>query len=103
MLSENYQKISVDGRTLYFSTEELAAGVGSYDQWQVSIDPVVNLNSDGIIDAADMCIIVDNWGTDNQLFDVGPTPWGDGVVDVQDLIVLAEYLFEEIPPTEPVE
>jgi hypothetical protein len=28
-------------------------------------------------------------------------PWGDGIVDVQDLIVLAEHLFEEFPPVEP--
>jgi inhibitor of cysteine peptidase len=27
-------------------------------------------------------------------------PWGDGIVDVQDLIVLAEHLFEGIPPDE---
>jgi len=30
-------------------------------------------------------------------------PWGDGVVDVQDLIVLAEHLFEELLPAEKVE
>jgi hypothetical protein len=30
-------------------------------------------------------------------------PLGDGVVDVNDLIVLAEHLFEEFPPAEPVE
>jgi inhibitor of cysteine peptidase len=30
-------------------------------------------------------------------------PWGDGIVDVQDLIVLAEHLFEEYPPAESVE
>jgi len=30
-------------------------------------------------------------------------PWGDGIVDVQDLIVLAEHLFEEFPPVEPEE
>ena len=29
--------------------------------------------------------------------------WGDGIVDVQDLIVIAEHLFEEIPPVESVE
>jgi hypothetical protein len=34
------------------------------------------------------------------LCDIGPMPWGDGIVDVQDLIVLAEHLFEEIPPVE---
>jgi len=30
-----------------------------------------------------------------------PTPFGDGIVDVEDLIVLAEHLFEEIPPAVP--
>ena len=40
------------------------------------------------------------WGTDNSLCDIGPMPWGDGVVDVEDLIVLAEHLFEEFPPVQ---
>jgi hypothetical protein len=74
--------------------------VGSDDLWQVSIDPIVDLNGDGIVDSADMCIIVDNWGTNNSLCDIGPTPLGDGIVDVQDLIVLAEHLFEEVFPIE---
>jgi len=44
--------------------------------------------------------MVDHWGSDEQLCDIGPMPWGDGVVDVQDLIVLAEHLFEEVLPVE---
>ena len=36
--------------------------------------------------------MVDNWGTDNSLCDIGPMPWGDGIVDVQDLMVVAEYI-----------
>ena len=67
------------------------------DLWQAPIIPIVDLNSDGIVDSADMVIMVDNWGTDNSLCDIGPMPWGDGVVDVEDLIVLAEHLFEEVP------
>jgi hypothetical protein len=63
--------------------------------WQSSITPVVDLNSDGIVDSVDMCIIVDYWGTDDLLCDIGPMPWGDGIVDVQDLIILSEHLFEE--------
>jgi hypothetical protein len=39
--------------------------------------------------------MVDHWGESYSLCDIGPTPLGDGVVDVQDLIVLAEHLFEE--------
>jgi Tol biopolymer transport system component len=91
--------ISADGSTLYFASNR-NGGYGGNDLWQVSIDPVVDLNGDGIVDALDMCIIVDHWGTDEPLCDVGPMPWGDGVVDVQDLIVLAEHLFEEIPPAQ---
>ena len=94
--------ISVDGSTLYFGSNR-SGGSGKVDIWQVSILPVVDFNTDGIVDSADMCIMVDNWGTDEPLCDIGPMPWGDGIVDVQDLIVLAEHLFEEIPPAEPVE
>ncbi len=91
--------ISADGLVLFFESDR-PGGVGSDDLWQVSIEPLVDLNGDGIVDAADMCIIVDNWGTDEPLCDIGPMPWGDGIVDVQDLIVLAEHLFEEFPPVE---
>ena len=61
---------------------------------------IIDLNNDGIVDSTDMAIMVDHWGTDNSLRDIGPMPWGDGVVDVEDLIVLAEHLFEEFPPTQ---
>lgn len=91
--------ISADCSTLFFSSNR-PGGVGGSDLWQVSIDPVVDLNADGIVDAVDMCIMVDNWGTDDPLCDIGPMPWGDGIVDVQDLIVLAEHLFEEVLPVE---
>jgi len=92
-------EISLDGRTLYFPSNR-PGGSGDMDLWQVSIEPVVDFNGDGIVDAADMCIMVDYWGTDEPLCDIGPMPWGDGIVDFQDLIVLAEHLFEEIPPVE---
>ncbi|MFC1603897.1 hypothetical protein ACFL5F_02615 [Planctomycetota bacterium] len=87
--------ISPDGRQLYFIVVDHPDGFGGYDIWQASIDPVVDLNSDGIVDSSDMCIMVDYWGTDEPLCDIGPMPWGDGIVDVQDLIVLAEHLFED--------
>lgn len=91
--------LSADGSTLYFSSSPSVATMGS-TIWQAPILPVVDLNGDGIVDADDMVIIVDNWGTDNSLCDIGPMPWGDGVVDVEDLIVLAEHLFEEFPPAQ---
>ncbi|MHC4432632.1 MAG: hypothetical protein ACYTBS_12405 [Planctomycetota bacterium] len=95
---EGNPSISADGSTLYFASRG-SGGYGGNDLWQVSIDPVVDLNGDGIVDSADMCIIVDFWGTDETLCDIGPMPWGDGVVDVQDLIVLAEHLFEGLGDT----
>jgi hypothetical protein len=94
---------SPDGSTLYFHSEARPGGFGGWDLWQVSLNSIVDLNADGIVDAADMVIMVDHWGTDEPLCDIGPMPWGDGVVDVEDLIVLAEHLFEEFPPVEPIE
>jgi hypothetical protein len=89
--------ISPDGSMLYFCSERPGGFGGQYgDIYQAPIIPILDLNSDGFVDAADMCIIVDDWGTDEPLCDIGPMPWGDGVVDVQDLKVLAEHLFEEI-------
>ncbi len=54
---------------------------------------VVDFNGDGIVDCVDMCMMIDHWHTDEPLYDIAPPPFGDGVVDIQDLIVLAEYLF----------
>jgi hypothetical protein len=90
-------RFSADGSIMYFSSRAYG-GYGDADLFQVPVGPVVDLNSDGIVDASDMRIIVDNWGTDEPLCDIGPTPFGDGVVDVQDLIVLAKHLFEETTP-----
>ena len=64
---------------------------------------IVDFNGDGIVDADDICLMLDYWLTDELFYDIAPQPFGDGIVDIQDLILLAEHLFEEIPPTEPVE
>jgi hypothetical protein len=86
--------LSADGSTLYFLSSR-PGGFGGWDLWQVSITPIVDFNGDGIVDSVDMCMMVDYWGTDDPLYDIAPSPFGDGIVDVQDLIVLAEHLFEE--------
>jgi len=94
-------EVSPDGSVMYFdSGSNRPGGFSGENFWQVSIIPIVDLNADGIVNSTDMCIIVDHWGTDESLCDIGPMPWGDGIVDVQDLIVLAEHLFEEFPPVE---
>lgn len=84
--------LSADGSTLYFGSER-PGGSGHVDLWQVSIEPIVDLNSDLKVDLTDMHIIVDHWGQNYPLCDIGPTPLGDGIVDIQDLIMLAKYLY----------
>lgn len=59
-------------------------------------DVLVDFSADGIVDSADISMLLDHWGTNDHLYDIGPMPWGDGIVDIQDLIVLSEHLFEEI-------
>ena len=79
---------SPDGSIVYLCRGE----GGEWDLWQDKIIPIVDFNIDGIVDKADICIMVDHWGENYSLCDIGPTPFGDGVVDVQDLIVLSEHL-----------
>jgi hypothetical protein len=47
--------------------------------------------------------MLDYWLTNEPLYDIAPHPFGDGIVDIQDLILLVEHLFEEFPVVEPVE
>jgi len=87
--------LSGDGKTLYFFSGR-PGGTGAWDLLQAPIIPIVDFNRDGVVDNADMCIMVDCWGEDYSLCDIGPMPWGDGIVDVEDLIILAEHLFEDL-------
>jgi hypothetical protein len=95
LASQGYPNVSADGSTLFFRAS-LTDHRNGGDIWQAPIIPIFDFNGDGIVDAADMCVMVDYWGTDNSLCDIGPMPWGDGIVDVEDLIVLSNYLFEEV-------
>ena len=45
-----WPSISPDGSTLFFLSER-PGGLGGQDIWQVSIEPIVDLNGDGIVDA----------------------------------------------------
>jgi hypothetical protein len=87
--------LSYDKKILYFDSNR-QGGFGFYDIYEAPIIPIVDFNGDGVVDAVDMCIIVDYWSTDEALCDIGPTPWGDGAVDVEDIKVLAQHLFEEV-------
>ena len=93
--NEWFPSISRDSSTLYFFSDRPGPG-GETDIWQAPVIPIVDFNGDGIVDAADMCIMIDYWGTDESFCDIGPMPWGDGIIDVQDLIALSEHLFKEV-------
>ena len=96
IISDVSPVVSSDGRTLYFASYARIGNFGQWDLWQAPIMSIVDLNADGIVDAADMCIVVDNWGTDNSLCDIGPMPWGDCVVDEADVEILVKYWGQEI-------
>ena len=83
--------LSPDGSTLYFSSNR-HSNHKDFDIYQVPIIPIVDFNSDGIVDIGDLLRLIESWGQDDPAVDIGPTPFGDGIVDVQDLVVLTEYI-----------
>ncbi len=90
--------LSADGRTLYFSDWWIPrpGGIGRNDLWQAPILPVVDFNGDGQVNGRDVVIMTQCWGQDDPVCDIGPTPFGDGIVDEKDLFALAEYLEEAV-------
>ncbi len=86
--------ISADGSMFYFASAR-PGGQGAYDLWQAPILPMVDFDRDGKVALGDLTFLVESWGTDDPLCDVGPMPWGDGVVDEADLEVLMEHWGQE--------
>jgi hypothetical protein len=93
--AEYYLSFSTEDSTLYFCRSKDTLALANYDIWQVEVTPIVDLNNDGIVDAADFSIMIDYWHTDEPSYDIAPAPFGDGIVNIQDLVVLAENLFED--------
>ncbi len=86
---DNGPKVSADGSTISFFSFR-PGGFGGGDIWQIPILPAADFNADGKVDAADMALLLDNWAWDEPLCDIGPFPWGDGIVDGEDLKVFHE-------------
>jgi hypothetical protein len=93
-IQELAPRISPDGSKLYFFTNS----AGTWDNWQVSILPVIDLNGDGKVDLKDFRKLAQYWGQDEPSCDIAPLPNGDGIVDEKDLNLLAEYLLKELQP-----
>jgi hypothetical protein len=93
--NEGSAGVSADRRTLYF-TSDRSGGLGGYDLWETPILPVVDFNGDEKVDIADLLRLIESWGKDDPAVDVGPSPWGNGVVDANDLEVLMGYWGKEV-------
>ena len=97
---EAIPSLSANGSTLYFCSDR-PGGSGGMDLWQVTILSVVDFNADGKIDTDDLLILIGFWGQDEPLCDIGPTPVGDGIVDIKDLEVFMSYWEKENMPEIP--
>ncbi|MBN1362967.1 MAG: PD40 domain-containing protein [Sedimentisphaerales bacterium] len=88
----NWPIVSPDGSALYILRDP-NDDMSNYT-YKAPILPIVDFNADSNVDLDDLGLLIENWGTDNTLYDIGPYAWGDGVVDAQDLLVLAEYMVQ---------
>jgi len=91
---ERYPNISADGSTLFFRYSQSDFRIGG-DIYQALIIPIVDFNGDEFVDTSDLLIMIDHWGTDDSICDIGPMPWGDGIVDIYDLEVFMRYWDQE--------
>jgi hypothetical protein len=80
--------LAKDARVLYFGGFYMDLGS---DIWQAPIIPIVDFNSDGIVEIGDLLFLIQFWGQDDSTTDIGPAPWGDGIVDEADLEILMSY------------
>jgi len=87
--------ITASGLEMFIDSDR-QGGHGSLDIWRAPIIPVTDFSGDGAVDGRDVLVMTNSWGTDDSLCDIGPMPWGDGIVDVADLIVLAEYIGKDV-------
>jgi hypothetical protein len=90
-------RISPDGYNLYFCSERPGGFGGAYgDIWQAPILPVIDFTGDYRVDIEDLLILIEHWGQNEPAYDMGPMPWGDGVIDQADLEVLMSYWGQEV-------
>ena len=57
----------------------------------MAMNRVVDITGDGEINGDDIFEIAKHWLQDEQTTDIYPRPYGDGIVDIYDLAILARY------------
>jgi hypothetical protein len=83
----------VDGGQKIFFCSTRPGGTGI---WEMPVISIVDFNGDSMVDGKDVLVMTAHWGEDYSLCDIGPTLFGDGVVDVQDVSALARYIGKEV-------
>lgn len=58
--------------------------------------PPVDFNGNGFVDIGDLLRLIESWGHDDPTVDIGPAPFGDGIIDAADLEVLMGYWGQEV-------
>lgn len=91
---EWHLSFSTQDSALYFTRANTLTAV--FELWQVKLLPIVDFNGDSKVDGKDVMGLADHWGQNKPLYDIGPSPWGDGIVDVADLKVLAGFVGQEV-------
>jgi len=81
--------------TLFYDSNG-KGGFGDYDKLQAPIIPQVDFNSDYLVDISDLLMLIENWGQPGPSLDMGPHPWGDGVINAADLEVLMGYWGKDV-------
>jgi hypothetical protein len=94
--NEDFPMISSDGSSLYFSSSRFNFINYDYDIYMAPILPVVDFDSDGVVAINDLLMLIESLGTDDPKCDIGPMPWGDGVVDEADVEVLMKYWGKDV-------
>ncbi len=72
-----------------------ATGMSTVEEYDL-VPPPPDFNGDGHVDGKDVLILAGAWGLDDPLCDIAPPPFGDGLVDLEDLIALADYIGKEV-------
>ena len=95
----NWPSISADGSTLYILYEP--NDWSAMWTYKAPILPIVDFNGDGRVDLTDLVMLIENWGTDKTLYDIGPYAWGDGKVGIEDLKAFIAEWEKENPAVQP--
>jgi hypothetical protein len=65
---------------------------------EAPILPIVDFNGDKKVDLVDLVMLINDWGKNKSVCNIGPYAWGDGKLDIEDLKVFMTYYEKENQP-----